>query len=150
MDGLYKFIEESNRIERIFRVKPKEIEAHEILLTRTSISVPNVIEFVHTICQAPLRSKFGLNVYIGEHTPICGGSDVVDTLYDLLDSINNNQISPYEGHIAYETLHPFMDGNGRSGRAIWAWHMRLCKENPFKLGFLHEFYYQSLQASRKV
>lgn len=41
-----------------------------------------------------------------------------------------------------------MDGNGRSGRAIWAW-MRL-KENrdPFQLGFLHSFYYESLENYR--
>lgn len=48
---------------------------------------------------------------------------------------------PWEVHIAYEMLHPFTDGNGRSGRMLWAWQMR-----NFPLDFLHTFYYQTLNA----
>jgi Fic family protein len=38
-----------------------------------------------------------------------------------------------------------MDGNGRSGRAIWLWQM-LRQEGGAPLGFLHHFYYQTLEA----
>ena len=31
-----------------------------------------------------------------------------------------NNVSPFERHIIYECIHPFSDGNGRSGRIILA------------------------------
>ena len=40
--------------------------------------------------------------------------------------------------------HPFTDGNGRSGRALWLWQMN----NHAPFGFLHTFYYQTLENSR--
>ena len=48
-----------------------------------------------------------------------------------------------ETHVRYELLHPFLDGNGRSGRALWLWLM-----GQAPLGFLHTFYYQTLSAAR--
>jgi Fic family protein len=56
--------------------------------------------------------------------------------------------SPYQQHHQYESLHPFTDGNGRSGRTIWAWHMMRVGRDPFALPFLHRFYYQALEAGR--
>ena len=48
----------------------------------------------------------------------------------------------YTLHHEYETLHPFTDGNGRSGRVLWLWMLGGIKNTP--LGFLHHWYYQSL------
>jgi Fic family protein len=54
---------------------------------------------------------------------------------------------PWVMHVEFEKLHPFMDGNGRTGRAIWVWHMLRCGRKPFEISFLHRFYYQTLAAS---
>lgn len=146
---LRDFIFESNRIEGIVRAaKRSEIDAHERLLSRPALTVADVVEFVHAICQAPLRNAVGMNVYVGNHVPPRGGQHVVDELGALLASVNRNDLTPYEAHCRYETLHPFIDGNGRSGRAIWLWHMHLRGEGDeaVLLGFLHAFYYQTLQA----
>jgi hypothetical protein len=50
---------------------------------------------------------------------------------------------PLEAHVRYETLHPFTDGNGRTGRALWYWMM--VGSSRADLGFLHAFYYQTLK-----
>ena len=41
-----------------------------------------------------------------------------------------------------------MDGNGRSGRALWLWQMVNQHNYDMRLGFLHLWYYQSLQAGQ--
>jgi Fic family protein len=85
-----------------------------------------------------------MNVCVGSHTPPEGGEHIVVQLQALLTAINENILSPFEAHLKYEALHPFTDGNGRSGRAIWYWMMK----NTLRvdLGFLHAFYYQTLNA----
>ena len=97
---------------------------------------------------ARLRSQEGMDVRIGNYYPIAGGEQVVVHLRNLLDQINHKQLSSYLAHHEYEKLHPFTDGNGRSGRTLW-----LRMENIFfsesglekKFSFLHTWYYQSLQ-----
>lgn len=48
----------------------------------------------------------------------------------------------YEAHIRFEKIHPFRDGNGRLGRAIWL--KMLLREGREPKSFLQEFYYQTL------
>ncbi len=97
-----------------------------------------------------IRDREGLDVQIGYHLPLSGGPGVPTVLEVLLGSVTENQLTPYEAHAAYENLHPFMDGNGRTGRMLWAWHMERTGVDPFwpERGFLHTFYYQSLGAKR--
>ena len=146
---LWNFVKESNHIEGIDR-EPYgyEVQAHERLLAVPQLLATDLVEFVHDVAKASLRLKLGMNVRIGNHIPPPGGPDIIDDLQEILRDVNNNNDSPFNLHCRYEALHPFMDGNGRSGRAVWAWHMQRNGADPFAIGFLHRWYYQSLSGPR--
>jgi hypothetical protein len=145
MIDLVDFITESNLIEGINRPPSQiEIEATTRLLLLPALKVEDIETFVSTIQPgAILRSRPGLNVRVGNHIPPPGGQKLKTELVRLLNAITTGKVDPWIGHVVYETLHPFTDGNGRSGRAIWLWHMKHhC--GGTELTFLHSFYYQSL------
>lgn len=155
---LERFATESDRIEGI----DTEDERHkrhivelEILLGRPKLAIADLERFLAgTQPDARIRDRKGRNVSIMRkgvvlHRPPEGGLEIVGRLEELLKQINRGELEPGEAHAAYESLHPFTDGNGRSGRALWAWHMEKIGENPFGLGFLHLFYYQALELTRK-
>ncbi len=140
MNRLVEFVQESNRIEGILRYPfEDEIGAHERLLALDKITVPALEAFVAIVQPgAVLRRQIGLDVRVGNHIAPRGGLEIEQRLEGILDVMGN----PYITHLAYENLHPFTDGNGRSGRALWLWQMG--GEAP--IGFLHRFYYQTLDA----
>lgn len=89
-----------------------------------------------------------MNVRIGNHRPPPGGPGIATELSKLIRQAIDNDATPFDIHRRYETLHPFMDGNGRSGRILWAWQMIEHDIAPgLNLGFLHAFYYQTLDAT---
>lgn len=148
MTALQDFVAESNRIEGIGIVLAREIEAHEAFLELPEVRVPEVECFVRDVAGVPLRDKPGMNVVVGPHCPPKGGGEIRDALNDLLADINCFELTPWEAHVAYETLHPFLDGNGRSGRVLWAWQIKREGRDPFALPFLHASYYEALNVGR--
>jgi hypothetical protein len=144
------FIAESNRIEGIGFTTASDRAAHLRLWDLDVISIPDIDEFVAAVAGAELRDRPGMDVVVGEHVPPPGGEAVRHTLEALLRVLNSEAWNPHNWHCAYETLHPYTDGNGRSGRALWAWQMMRRGRDPFALGFLHTFYYQTLDQTRRA
>lgn len=154
----YNFIKESNKIEGITREPSfEEIDEFYRFLGLAKITVSDVEKFVKVYqSNAVLRVGYGLNVRVGDYYPPKGGPEIKGRLESLLVLVNDGA-NPFDMHREYESLHPFTDGNGRSGRMIWAWQMvnqKMINQRKsidgfgLDLGFLHAWYYQSLKYSR--
>jgi len=146
------FVAESNCIEGILRPPTDdEIAAHQDLIALTSLTIEDLERFVSLVQpDAVLRQTAGLNVRVGSHIAPPGGPDIPKRLFSIIVHAHQGR-HPWNTHVDYETLHPFTDGNGRSGRALWLWQMMRSEQYqgwPQQLGFLHSFYYQTLERSR--
>jgi hypothetical protein len=141
--SLEDFVRESNRIEGIHRDPTgDELDAHQAFINITRPTTKDLEGFVGVIAPGHvLRDKVGLNVRVGNHIAPSGGPHIKTELDFLLSQLEISD--PWHMHVAYETLHPFTDGNGRSGRALWLWQMQAAP-----IGFLHQFYYQTLSGVR--
>lgn len=147
---LRRFISESYGIEGIF-IDPEDIDNADVAATQhflalETITVEDMQELALSMgAECKLRERKGMNVQVGGYTPVRGGPGMQTRLNYVLDS----ESSPYLVHRQYEKLHPFMDGNGRTGRLLWLWQtMKLNGGVIPAIGFLHTWYYESLKAGR--
>lgn len=151
--AIHNFLVESNRIEGIHEPPTDEqIVEFERFLTLPEVTVEELRLFVLVFQpDAELRDRPGLNVRVGNHFPP-GGDWRMRAWLELILTDAHKGRHPFFVHHAYETLHPFTDGNGRSGRALWAWQMVNQDHDhciALNRGFLWQWYYQSLEFGGK-
>lgn len=151
---LPRFVAESNRIEGITRSPTmEEAAATTVFLDLPGLTVADV-EALVTVYEpgAVLRRSPDLNVRVGNHVAPAGGPAIETELAALLNVASWPGTDPWQVHCNYEHLHPFTDGNGCSGRALWLWMMLRAGPRDAAmardLGFLHAFYYQTLAQDR--
>jgi hypothetical protein len=141
------FVRESNRIEGILRPPlQREIDAHVAFLNLSQPTTWHLEAFVGDIAPGHrVRDREGLDVRVGDHIAPKGGPEIRSALDAIMERVREGADlqHPWDIHLEYETLHPFTDGNGRSGRLLWLWQM-----GSAPIGFLHQFYYQTLSGVR--
>ena len=150
---LVKFIIESEAIENrdwnTFTKSYKNDLINEYLrfLSLDSVQVEDLQKFVRLTADAPLRESTAVpNVQVHDHVCPPSGPWIRESLNTLLDTI----MSPVNTHLEYLRLHPFVDGNGRSGRVFLFWHVLQTDDAAWflkaleSLSFLQVWYYMTL------
>lgn len=145
--ALMAFVRESNRIEGIARTTAKHYAAHWRFLDGP-VTITALMDLVGQLQpDARFRNAEHISgVRVGDHIAPPSGPQIEADLRRILAMRD-----PWVQHVAYETLHPFTDGNGRSGRAIWLHrHYHESGLDPWAIrrGFLHSWYYHTLSKSR--
>ncbi len=151
-EELSAFVYESNKIEGINRPPSlDEFEAHETVLLCDDENelYAALVDMADGITGGvgKLRDQLGRDVMVGSYIAPKGGPNIPDKLRSLLAKACTG-MEPLNIHKMYETLHPFMDGNGRTGRALWLWQMVELHQYDGSLGFLHAYYYQTLEGNK--
>jgi Fic family protein len=85
-------------------------------------------------------------VYVGRYVPP-KPSEVQKLMDDYFLFYGVQFVDSYRAHCMFEQIHPFVDFNGRTGRALWL-RLAILEGYDCSLGFLHKFYYQTLTAFR--
>lgn len=124
------YIRNSNLIENIdSRFEDRRSAfAWNWLMDQPLITLPVLLELHNKITAKQLpkgeRGEFRkVNVTVGGRlcpAPELSKQITINWLYDMLEHAKT--LDPKEMHIRFEKAHPFVDGNGRTGRMLMWWH----------------------------
>jgi Fic family protein len=122
---MIEWIRESNLIEGVDEPEEdrRSLRAWNWLIKQPFITLDILLTLHRKIMRKKLGREAGhlrtCNVYVGNRT--CPHYEQVPQLlhYWLHGSAKTD--SPERAHVEFEKIHPFVDGNGRTGRMIMNW-----------------------------
>lgn len=138
MKVTFDHIRQSNLIEGIDDPGEDVISmaAWQYLEKQKNISQPVLLELHKRITKEQLLdSEAGhyrnVSVMVGGRVcpePFLAQQLIYNWLYDMLGYAEH--LDPKEMHVRFERIHPFVDGNGRTGRMLMWWHQLKRGEKP--------------------
>lgn len=138
-----EFLLESNAIERVYDFDSlvQAMAAWNFLIERTKIT-PAIILKTHKMLMKnqDLEPKYkgafrDIPVYIGGRIGL-ESSQIPEYIADWCGQVNRGEIDSMAAHKVYEAIHPFADGNGRTGRMFMNWQRLTKTKEP--LWIIHE------------
>jgi Fic family protein len=136
---MLEHIRNSNLIENIDdpTEDARSMRAWKYISKQPHIGIPELLETHRLITLKQLNKKEAghfrtVAVWIGGYkimpAPYLAQQMVYNLLMDLMQ--RPKEISPKEAHIRFESAHPFIDGNGRTGRMLMWWHEQHIGQEP--------------------
>lgn len=142
----YDFIEESNEIECEAGVDFDHIKAFinlkKTATLKSTLSDADILKCHHTLMNNKLDESLGeyrkVDVIIGATGKrLLAPQHIELAMQEWLKDFNEQKGTPWELHARYENIHPFIDGNGRTGRLFWAFD--LLRRNEYVYSILNDF-----------
>ena len=123
---LEEFLKESNAIEGVYSDEAFEDawKAWKFLSNYDELDLLRVLE-CHHVLMSNLNKRIAgkirkVSVRVGYH--IMPRPDEIDQLLErLLQTYPKTEEEIKNWHVAFENIHPFEDGNGRTGRIVMNW-----------------------------
>lgn len=173
--GLADKTENNNNIIDVLRYKDTIIESYQNIKNRSQngdlLILNSDIEQINTKIlgyESSYRKQAGTKIADSNtmkilHTPPQRYNDILDFMNNLLEYINSTEddIHPLIKmsiiHYQFEVIHPFFDGNGRTGRILNILYLVLKKFLDFPILYLSSYinknrkdYYRLLQETRET
>lgn len=130
-------IRHSNLIEGINDKNEDEISkfAWAWLCQQEMINQPTLLELHRLITCRQLGTEAGkyrdVMVQVGGHippAPMVAQGEMYGWIKDIME--NWKDLDPKWMHVRFEKIHPFIDGNGRTGRMLMWWHEKKLGRTP--------------------
>lgn len=128
-----EWIRESNLIEGVDELEEdrRSLRAWNWFLKQSFLTRRVILEVHRKIMLKKLKEAGRLrrcNVSVGGR--ICPHYSQVDDLLYFWINGSAKTMTPERAHVIFEKIHPFIDGNGRTGRMIMNWQRVKAGEEP--------------------